>query len=232
MPLAVRNWHKFQHYKDRQPVWVKLYTELLDDVRFLALPDAAKGQLCTLFLLAAKRGNVLPDKPNTLRVLIGCTGKLYLQELLSGGWLTSDPNEASAPASADASNPASTDASASRARAHSREGEGEKEVEKETTPPPARAAFLDALPKERRHKWAALLHGWSQGLGTPNGKPFAVEHIDAGLLEYLASNPTPDFSPQHVQRFVEKCSTRKPLPASRSGGTGSFLDLVTEEGAA
>lgn len=224
--LAVRNWHKFQHYKDRGPVWIKLYTELLDDPRFLSLPDAAKGQLCALFLLAAKRNNRLPDKPAALRVLVGATGKLYLSELLEGQWLESIDEQ---PASRSASNGASATASLSRARAQSREGEGEVETEKETTPPPAcaraREVFLAAMPARQRLGWTATLNGWPAGLGTPNGKPFTVEQIDAGLLEYMASNPAPDFSAQHVVRFVEKCANRKPMGNGRSRDTGSFLDL-------
>lgn len=143
MSLRVRNWAKFQHYKDRGPLWIKLYVELLDNPAYLGLPDAAKGQLCALFLLAAKRNNVLPDKPSILRALIGCTGRLYTSELLAGGWLEQSTGDsasvcASEPASniasVDASAASATSASASRASARSREGEGE--TERETTPPP------------------------------------------------------------------------------------------------
>ena len=29
------NWDKFQHYKDRDPVWIKLHPELLDNDDYL-----------------------------------------------------------------------------------------------------------------------------------------------------------------------------------------------------
>lgn len=149
MPLAVRNWERFQHYKDRSPPWIKLYVALLDDPAFLALPDAAKGQLCALFLLAAKRQNVLPSKRATLRALIGCTGRFYLDDLMEAGWIVaSDP-------AADASTTASTVASISGAnpeqnarpsRASARSREVELEREKETTSATtAREAFLLSL---------------------------------------------------------------------------------------
>ena len=27
--LTIKNWHKFQHYKDRNPPWIKLHYEIL-----------------------------------------------------------------------------------------------------------------------------------------------------------------------------------------------------------
>lgn len=207
MSLAVRNWAKFQHYKDRSPPWIKLYTELLDDAAFLGLPDAAKGQLCALFLLAAKRGNVLPEKAATLRVLCGCTGKFYLSELIAGGWLVSvsaSDGDSGSASSGDSTKP-STPASPSRASARSRE----LELERETTPPtPARAAFFAAMPNLQRAGWRGTLAMWEDGAGAPGGKPFTAAQIDAGLAEYLASTAAPDFSPRHVVRFVEQAATR------------------------
>ena len=38
--FSVRNWDEFQHYKDRDPTWIKLYNRLLDDYAFGLLPDA------------------------------------------------------------------------------------------------------------------------------------------------------------------------------------------------
>ena len=39
--IIVPNWDKFQHYKDRNPVWIKLYFELnsRDDWRQLTFPQ-------------------------------------------------------------------------------------------------------------------------------------------------------------------------------------------------
>ena len=37
----IKNWWKFQHYKDRRPSWIKLYEEILDDaiIQSLTPPD-------------------------------------------------------------------------------------------------------------------------------------------------------------------------------------------------
>ena len=32
--FSVKNWDEFQHYKDRNPPWIKLHNHLLDDYEF------------------------------------------------------------------------------------------------------------------------------------------------------------------------------------------------------
>lgn len=49
-----RNWHEFQHYKTRNPPWVKLHRKLLNDRDFCSLPLEARALLPMLWLLAAE----------------------------------------------------------------------------------------------------------------------------------------------------------------------------------
>lgn len=51
---VVKNWHSFQHYKDRNPAWIKLHRKLLDDFEFASLPLASKALAPLLWLLAAE----------------------------------------------------------------------------------------------------------------------------------------------------------------------------------
>lgn len=51
---AVKNWGRFQHFKDRRPPWVKLYRELLDDPEWSALSPAASKVLVMCWLLASE----------------------------------------------------------------------------------------------------------------------------------------------------------------------------------
>lgn len=53
----VKGWSKFQHYKDRNPKWIKLYTDLLDDLEFHSLPDASRALAPCIWLLAARYGH-------------------------------------------------------------------------------------------------------------------------------------------------------------------------------
>lgn len=85
--LEVKDWGKHQHYGKRHPPWIKLYTRLLDDPTFLALPDAAQLQLIKLWILAARMGHPLPYEPRLLSNKINCRGKLQLDVLIGAGFL-------------------------------------------------------------------------------------------------------------------------------------------------
>lgn len=60
--ISIRNWDKFQHYHDRRPPWIKLHQSLADDFAFHELPDHSKVQLVSLWILASKHENVMPDR--------------------------------------------------------------------------------------------------------------------------------------------------------------------------
>ncbi|HEX5422482.1 MAG TPA: hypothetical protein VFW94_02960 [Candidatus Acidoferrales bacterium] len=55
MQLArVKNWASFQHYKNRNPPWIKLHRSILDNYEFACLPLASKALAPLLWLLAAE----------------------------------------------------------------------------------------------------------------------------------------------------------------------------------
>jgi hypothetical protein len=57
--IVVPNWEKFQHYKDRSPPWIKLYTELAHKDEWLALSGFARGVLVTIWIeYAQSQGRV------------------------------------------------------------------------------------------------------------------------------------------------------------------------------
>lgn len=58
--FAVRNYETFQHYKDRNPPWIKLYNSLLDSYEYAQLPDATKAHLLAIYLLASRTNNKIP----------------------------------------------------------------------------------------------------------------------------------------------------------------------------
>ena len=55
--FEICNWARYQHYKDRDPTWLKLHRSLLSDYQWAKLPDVSKGQLMGLWLVAARCGN-------------------------------------------------------------------------------------------------------------------------------------------------------------------------------
>lgn len=85
--LAVKDFRRFQHYRDRDPIWIKLYTNVLIDTAFLELPEPAQAQLVKLWVLASQLGNPLPNNPKLLAGKIGTTGKFFLQSIIDAGFL-------------------------------------------------------------------------------------------------------------------------------------------------
>jgi hypothetical protein len=52
--MHVKNWPKFQHFKNRRPLWIKLYRDLLDDEAFYNLAPESAKVLMLLWLLASE----------------------------------------------------------------------------------------------------------------------------------------------------------------------------------
>lgn len=53
MRLAPKGWASFQHYKDRNPPWIRLHKTLLDNYEFQQLPVASRALAPMLWLLAS-----------------------------------------------------------------------------------------------------------------------------------------------------------------------------------
>jgi hypothetical protein len=58
--IIVRNWDKFQHYSDRRPPWIKLYTDINSNDEWCELSTAARGMLTTIWAEYARSGGHLP----------------------------------------------------------------------------------------------------------------------------------------------------------------------------
>lgn len=80
MTYRIKNWHKFQHFKDRKPPWVKLYRDILDDLDWHELDPKAAKVLVSLWLISSEEDGYLPEvkklafrlrmsESNTLEVL-------------------------------------------------------------------------------------------------------------------------------------------------------------------
>jgi len=59
--MKIKNWSKFQHFKDRRPPWIKLYRELLDDMEWHQLDPLASKVLVMCWLIASEADGVIPD---------------------------------------------------------------------------------------------------------------------------------------------------------------------------
>ena len=59
--MKIKNWSKFQHFKDRKPPWVKLYRDLLDNIEWHLLDPKAAKVLTMLWLIASEDDGNLPE---------------------------------------------------------------------------------------------------------------------------------------------------------------------------
>lgn len=64
--LRVTNFEKYQHYKDRRPVWIKFYVELLDDYELNRQKPQTRLLALMLLLVAATHDNRIPHDPEWL----------------------------------------------------------------------------------------------------------------------------------------------------------------------
>ena len=127
--LRVKNWSKFQHYKDRRPPWIKLYPSLLQDYDYSLLSDNSKLTLLHIWMLASLLDNKIPNDPKWVGKQIPISCKVDLESLISLGFLEIYEEGGSSVASCkqDASN-----ALASRKHIAIPEREGEESQIKES----------------------------------------------------------------------------------------------------
>lgn len=87
--ICVVGFDRLQHYKDRNPPWIKLYGDLLDNYDFCCLQDASKWLALGLMILASKNGNRIPADPRWIASKLSCTvAKIDLQPLVIAGLIT------------------------------------------------------------------------------------------------------------------------------------------------
>lgn len=83
----MKNFEKFQHYKDRTPPWIKLYNDLLEDYDFARTPDVIKGHLLLIWLLASRLDNKIPFDSKWVASKINATNEVDLDGMAALGWI-------------------------------------------------------------------------------------------------------------------------------------------------
>ena len=90
MAHVIKDWNKFQHFKDRRPPWIKLYRDILDDPEWFELDAEASKALVMLWLIASETDGYLPDiKKISFRLRISEAKAKSLIDKLSH-WLVQD----------------------------------------------------------------------------------------------------------------------------------------------
>lgn len=158
--LKVKNWEAHQHYKDRNPPWIKLHRTLLDDYEFCQLPDTTKAHLVLIWLLASQSGGRVPAEPAFLASKIGARKPPDLDLLVQNGFLIPEQDASAMLATRK------QDAGALLSLARSQEerrGEAEAEAERAPArrtdlaePSEAHRALAEKLGLNCEAEWAAF----------------------------------------------------------------------------
>ena len=65
--LQVKNWQQFQHYKHRNPPWIKLHFEILSSADWVMLSDASKLLAVACMLIASRNNGLVPDDAHYMK---------------------------------------------------------------------------------------------------------------------------------------------------------------------
>ena len=108
--LKIRKWDVWQSYRsDRgQPPWIKVYRSLLRCPEWVELTDTERGQLTSMWLLAADRGGVIPASDTLLMKLCFMSEKPNIKRFMDLGFIEHDANVASTGSQDDANVTAQT----------------------------------------------------------------------------------------------------------------------------
>lgn len=83
----VANWKEYQHYKDRNPPWVKLYFSLLTSESWVVADDAGRALMVAIILVASRNDGRIPANPEYVRKLASLNSKPNFAPLVESGFL-------------------------------------------------------------------------------------------------------------------------------------------------
>ena len=204
----VRNFEKFQHYKDRRPSWIKLHAELLDNYDFSHLPDATKFHAVAIWLLASQMDNRIPGDPAWLAKKIGATESVDLQALVDARLLEPCQRTASAK-------------KAPRKQPSMPETERETEERQRQTGAPRKDELFEAIARECGMALDSLtksargeLNNCRKQLAEANATPAAVR---SRAIVYRAMYPNASLTPSALAKHW-------PSLVPKSGGVATMPD--------
>lgn len=207
----IKNWAKFQHYKDRNPPWVKLHVSILASEDWVMLDDASKLLMVVCMIVAAKHDGIVYDDAAYFRRVAYLNRTPNLNPLIDCGFL--EPL-------ADASKPEQMQADA---RPEKEAEERQSRAETDLRPRALRAEFdskfWPGYPKKVAKEAAFKAYCKSR-------RANEAEIILAGLSRFAASRhgQDPQFTP-HASTWLTGGQWGDEL----SGASGPALRLVSNE---
>lgn len=86
--LRIKNYDQYQHYKDRNPPWIKLYRCILNDYELRSVPIPSRLAYIYLLIIASETDNRIPNDYNFLSQRFGFeVNELIITPLIHSGFL-------------------------------------------------------------------------------------------------------------------------------------------------
>jgi len=98
MIFSVSNWEQFQHYKDRNPPWIKLHYELLTSKTWVMLDDASRVLAIAIMLVASRNQGEIDGSEAGLSYIqrvAYLSAKPNLKPLIDSGFLRKNADASS-----------------------------------------------------------------------------------------------------------------------------------------
>jgi len=98
--MRIKNWEKYQHYKERNPPWIKLHYELLTSKDWVCLDDASRVLAVACMLIASRNGGEIPEDTEYVRRVAYLNGSPDFSPLIRCGFIVLDDSASNMLASA------------------------------------------------------------------------------------------------------------------------------------
>lgn len=90
--IKITRWDEWQTFrKDRgTPPWIKLYRNLLSNEEWVSLSDSEKGQLVSMWILAADKNGEIPENTKMIQRMAMLDSQPNINKFIELGFMTSD----------------------------------------------------------------------------------------------------------------------------------------------
>lgn len=201
--LKIRNWDKWQTYRsDRgQPPWIKIHRCIMRNFEWVSLSDAERGQLVSMWLLAADHNGVIPADPEIIQKLCFMSKPPNINRFIELDFIDKDEIKVG------------VKSASSRRQVDQPEAETETETEVDTCPEPSDSGpepdniFL-LFPTNRKNESHPILKddikSWAELYPAVN-----VEQEIRAMLGWLKANPTKRKTESGIPRFINAWLSRE-----------------------
>lgn len=149
MPIyKIINWKEYQHYKDRNPPWIKLHIELLTSPTWVMLDDAGRVLAVACMLLAGRNGTngEFCGDPEYVQKVANLNQRPDFQKLINIGFLKEIKDDASIPLAGCYQSASNLHTNATRVEeSRVEESRVEETIVSQKNPPPPSSAKADSL---------------------------------------------------------------------------------------